>query len=154
MNLSKNDVRTLIDAGLRTDTHHMTVKSVTKKFLGFTPKKADIAEIREAIEGYGSDAVDPETFDLKAWKKQGDGRNNVVSVTEWGSTGPSRVIIECQDPQVTSDGESVCEGTREIATQDVFQVYRCAGCQRRSNQLARNAMARRRRARRKEAAGE
>jgi hypothetical protein len=36
---------------------------------------------------------------------------------------------------------SVCQGTREIAVQDLFQVHRCAACQDRVVKLARRAKA-------------
>jgi hypothetical protein len=54
----------------------------------------------------------------------------VVSQTKDGR--PARVVITCSDPQTKqgTNGEqvSVCEGEREIATQDLFQVRCCAAC--------------------------
>lgn len=58
---------------------------------------------------------------------------------------PYRVVIECQDPQDVDTDDDICEGEREIAVQDLFQVYRCEPCQKR-------AVNRRRRERRKEKA--
>lgn len=53
----------------------------------------------------------------------------VEAVTEQTPKGePKRVRIRCSDPQ-TRQGESVCRGHREIATQDLFQVRRCEACQ-------------------------
>lgn len=57
----------------------------------------------------------------------------VVRVTELTKDGsPKRVVIECADPQTKQAApgvdESVCEGTREIAVQDLFQVECCAAC--------------------------
>jgi hypothetical protein len=54
----------------------------------------------------------------------------VASLTKDGK--PARVVILCADPQTKqgADGKaiSVCEGTREIAVQDLFQVRCCAAC--------------------------
>lgn len=148
--LSKSNVRTLIDAGLRSDSHHMTIKKVTQQFLGFTPKGPQVQEIRDAITAYQEAKAETPRPSLKQVKQErGREWDRVVQISEYGSTGPARVIIECQDPQTKSDGTEICEGRREIATQDLFQVYRCASCQKRSVQIARNAMARRRRAARK-----
>ncbi len=47
---------------------------------------------------------------------------HVRSVTATGKRGPTRIEIGCVE-----DG---CSETREIATQDAFQVQRCAACQR------------------------
>lgn len=50
---------------------------------------------------------------------------HVVAVTETNDVGrPLRVEVSC-----TFAGEE-CEGNRECATQDVFQVKRCRACQR------------------------
>lgn len=57
---------------------------------------------------------------------------HVKEIVARGPNGPTRVRIECTDPQTKQvDGKavSVCEGTREIAVQDLFQVTRCASCQ-------------------------
>lgn len=57
---------------------------------------------------------------------------HVVSIAARGPNGPTRVVIECTDPQTKQvDGKAVpvCEKTREIAVQDLFQVTRCAACQ-------------------------
>jgi hypothetical protein len=66
---------------------------------------------------------------------------HVVAVTELTKDGdPKRVIIECSDPQTKQVGGqdvSVCEKTREIAVQDLFQVYRCAACADRAVRKAR-----------------
>jgi hypothetical protein len=57
---------------------------------------------------------------------------HVERVTELTNDGsPKRVVIRCTDPQTKMEGGkevSVCEGTREIAIQDLFQVYRCTAC--------------------------
>lgn len=66
-----------------------------------------------------------------------DRYRHVTEVTELGSRGqPVRVRIRCEDPQ-TKLGESVCEGTRVIATQDLFQVRCCAACAERKTRIAR-----------------
>lgn len=63
---------------------------------------------------------------------------HLVSVAQRGPNGPTRVVIECDDPQ-TRLNVSVCEGSREIAVQDLFQVHRCAACQDRVVRKARRA---------------
>lgn len=76
----------------------------------------------------------------------------VEEILEVGKNGPTRVRIRCSDPQTKQEGTgedakqvSVCEGTREIAVQDLFQVRRCKACQdrvirknRRETQKAKN----------------
>ncbi len=59
---------------------------------------------------------------------------------------PARVVINCADPQVNGADESVCDGSREIAIQDLHQVRRCVPCQKRSVQIYRNRLAAKRRA--------
>lgn len=58
---------------------------------------------------------------------------NVLRVTEQTKDGaPKRVVVACTDKQFKQapDGTLVteCEGEREIATQDLFQVDSCAWC--------------------------
>ncbi len=54
---------------------------------------------------------------------------HIIGVTDTGVKGQAtRVKIKCTDPQQVQ-GVSVCEGTREIAIQDAFQVVRCRACQ-------------------------
>lgn len=53
---------------------------------------------------------------------------NIDEVVERGLTGPTRVVINCDDPQ-TKQGVVICTGLREIAVQDAFQVHRCLACQ-------------------------
>lgn len=58
---------------------------------------------------------------------------HVLRVTEQSKDGsPKRVVIACSDKQYKQapDGTLVsgCEGEREIATQDLFQVTSCAWC--------------------------
>lgn len=62
----------------------------------------------------------------------------LVSVVERGPSGPTRVTIECDDPQ-TRLGVPVCVKTRTIAVQDLFQVHRCEPCQDRVVRRARRA---------------
>jgi len=49
---------------------------------------------------------------------------SVVSMTKDGRRA-KRVIVRCTDKQP----EATCLKTREVATQDVFQVARCTACQ-------------------------
>jgi hypothetical protein len=70
---------------------------------------------------------------------------SILSFAAYGPGGPTRVEIACDDPQVRQ-GTPICEGTREIAVQDLFQVHRCEACQayvtrktRRAKQAARDA---------------
>jgi hypothetical protein len=73
----------------------------------------------------------------------------VLRVTEQTPKGaPKRVVIRCSDPQTKQDPDgvrrSVCEGEREIATQDLFQVRCCAPCADRLVRRARRDRAKRR----------
>jgi hypothetical protein len=61
--------------------------------------------------------------------QQPDRWAKVLRIVDASPTGkPYRVVIACQDVQ----DEEICEGEREIATQDLFQVDRCVPCQRRA----------------------
>jgi len=53
--------------------------------------------------------------------------SNVVKVVSMTTNGKraKRVIVKCVDRQA----EATCLKTREVATQDVFQVKRCTACQ-------------------------
>jgi hypothetical protein len=69
---------------------------------------------------------------------------HIDEVVERGPSGPTRVVVRCDDPQ-TRAGKVVCTGLREIAVQDLFQVHRCEACQtavvragRRARQAARD----------------
>lgn len=108
-------------------------------------KKAPAKKTAEKKEIPSAD--DPSVLkEAQEYSKSVDGAN-VVKVTEVsGSGSPARVVIECADPQVNGAGDSVCDGTREIAIQDLFQVKRCTTCQKRAVQLYRNRLARERRA--------
>lgn len=73
---------------------------------------------------------------------------NVIEVTELTKDGePKRVVIKCSDPQTKHDAGgqvvSVCETTREIAVQDLFQVQCCAACAERKVRIARRDRAKR-----------
>jgi hypothetical protein len=65
---------------------------------------------------------------------------HIVRVAARGESGPTRVVILCADPQ-SRQGVSVCEGEREIAVQDVFQVRRCAACAERAVRIGRREKA-------------
>lgn len=92
-----------------------------------TPTGADralahnAAEAQRAVERRAERAVEREA----ALKER---YSNILSVTAYGPNGPTRVEIACDDPQ-TRQGVAICEGTREIAVQDLFQVHRCEACQ-------------------------
>lgn len=73
---------------------------------------------------------------LKANKETKERWAPVVRIVEMGKSGPTRVVIQCTDPQ-TVKGENICAGEREIAVQDLFQVRRCAPCQKRVTRAAR-----------------
>lgn len=73
---------------------------------------------------------------LKSAKETKERWAPVVRITEMGKSGPIRVVIQCTDPQ-TVKGENICAGEREIAVQDLFQVRRCAPCQKRVTRSAR-----------------
>lgn len=65
--------------------------------------------------------------------------DHIVAVTQTGVKGQAtRVKIKCTDKQEVR-GVSICDGTREIAIQDAFQVKRCASCQARIERKKRQA---------------
>ncbi len=147
--------------GIKHDAHHGTIKAAYKKLTGAALDKDTLDLVRGELEDAKPKRAKAEKVALPAKEamakaqalvkeraKDADmpGWDNVTKVVEAGPDGkPVRVEIECQDPQETRDGESVCEGKREIAAQDVFQVSRCAACQKRVNVLARNEAAKARR---------
>lgn len=148
----------LAAAGINGDTHHATIKKEFKAITGAAPTKDEIEAIRALIDSIEQSAPVEMTPDeaMKAAKQEVKvraedpdmpGWENVVRVVEAGPSGlPVRVVIRCTDPQTKKDGTKVCVKEREIAAQDVFQVYRCEPCQARSTVLARNAKAKAKRA--------
>lgn len=141
--------------GIDSTTHHATVGKAYKALTGEKLDKDTLNAIRALIDEVEeaktltpeqrmerADAIVAERAqdaDMPGWA-------NVVQVVEAGETGnPVRVLIECADPQERK-GVSVCEGTREIAAQDVFQVTRCLPCQKRAFILKRGAKAKAKRA--------
>lgn len=95
------------------------------------------------------------TFDealAKAKQENPHRFKNVVRVVELTNDGePKRVVIQCSDPQFKTEGSgesakqvSVCAGEREIAIQDLFQVYRCQPCADRAVRIARRQAAKKR----------
>lgn len=151
-------VQELYDEGIRSDTHHMTLKSAFKEATGSekNPTKDQQEEIRTGLEildnAQAQEAVAAAEGDAEAYVKQQKKENpedwgKVREPREWNEKGvATRVLIECQNPQVNSKGDSICDETREIAVQDLFQVTRCVPCQNRYTQLYRNERARIRRA--------
>lgn len=165
---SKDILYKLIEQGIESDTHHATVKSTFKDVTGEKLGKDGYRDVKEALAALEEEIEAAEAPDPKALLKQAEkivreragdpdmeGWENVVEVTEVSPKGkPVRVIVECQDPLETRDGESVCVETREIQAQDVFQVRRCEPCQSRHLQLIRNRLARERRRRQKKEQGD
>ena len=99
-----------------------------------TPKaKAEPKPLPTLDEALVTAKADPKTSERFA---------HVLRVTEQTKDGrPARVVVPCRNPQTKQgpDGEriSVCEGEREIATQDLFQVVCCAACAERLVRIAR-----------------
>lgn len=62
---------------------------------------------------------------------------HILRVVERGERGPKRVVIVCTDPHPRAR----CDGEREIATQDLFQVRRCASCAEKAVRVARREKA-------------
>ena len=95
--------------------------------------KAEPKPIPTADEALATAKADPKTSERYA---------HVLRVTAQTKDGrPARVVVPCQKPQTKQgpNGErvSVCEGEREIATQDLFQVSCCAACAERLVRIAR-----------------
>lgn len=89
-----------------------TAKAPTKAAPKKTPAKKKAAPKKAPV------------FDLKAQAKTDPKWKRVISIAAASErTGrPTRVVIECQE-----NGPD-CEDTREIATQDLFQVTTCEAC--------------------------
>lgn len=163
---AKDILALLLLAGVSHDTHHATIRKQYKIATDSNDKLSsdELSAIREDLEAFAQEEEPEEEIDLEAAleaansekylkerRKEDSNWKKVLEVTEVTNRGnPSRVLIECQDPQVNSDGISVCQKTREIAVQDLFQVYRCESCQKRAVQIYRNRLARQRRARLRE----
>lgn len=159
-------IRKLQEQGLNSKSHHAQIKKAYKEITGDVLGKEDLDGVRAMLEEAAEKpkkekvalsqkaAMDRanEIVKERAGDEDFPGWDNVVKVAEAGPTGnPVRVVIECSDPQ-EQGGDSVCDGTREIAAQDVFQVRRCASCQKRANVIARNEAAKAKRAEAKKAA--
>lgn len=97
-----------------------------------TPK-AEAKPLPTPDEALATAKADPKTSERYAHVLR------VVAQTKDGR--PARVVVPCQNPQTKQgpNGErvSVCEGEREIATQDLFQVSCCAACAERLVRIAR-----------------
>lgn len=151
--------RFLNQNGIDSGAHHATIKKEFKAATGQALDKDTLASVREAMAGFeaaaelkAAGAVEPDPKFNPA-EVYGDTWNKVAEITEYGTSGrPTRVLINCQDPQVNGKGESVCEHTRYIAVQDLFQVNRCHACQKRAVAIYRNQLAKAKRAAAKKAA--
>jgi len=168
--ITKKVVRRLVANGINATTRIGTIrKTFASEFADSDSlTREEVAEIREALtpqvetpastgtpraQKEEAPARSPEELLSDAQKfvrarvrAVGSYWKNVKEIVETTSKGrPARVVVRCSDPQKVADGSSVCEKTREIAIQDLFQVVRCSACQRRSVQIYRNGLARRRR---------
>lgn len=162
MKITTDLIQTLAGKGIEPDTHHMTLKSAVREALDMDedPTKEEQDEIRGGLEALAQKASRQATLAaedaaheyVEEMKQTGPNYwNRVIEPTDWNEDGEAtRVLIKCTDPQVDGDGESVCTETREIAVQDLFQVYRCESCQDRAVQIYRNRRARERRRERRE----
>lgn len=100
-----------------------------------TPKEPKPAKEPKPVKTAEEALAEAKATDGAKWSK-------VVRVAEMGKSGPTRVVISCQSPQtkrVNGEDVSVCQGEREIAVQDLFQVTCCAGCQQRIVRKARRS---------------
>lgn len=159
MNITQKTLKKLAKAGITSTAKASQIKASLAEITDEEPSKQDIKDIREGLsvmeEMAGEqEEASPDELLAQAKKalkemKAGDERySNAVEVTEASPNGrPVRVTVKCQDPQVDSEGTSVCSKTREVAIQDVFQVKRCDSCQSRYTQIYRNKLARERRQR-------
>lgn len=152
MKLTTKVLATLVAAGIEPDTHHATIRKTCREQFDWSPDSDELQDLREALSEYEPEEQVSQEDLLDMAEVFGDAEyddwNKVIEVTEATEKGrPARVTIECQDPQVDGNGESVCVKTRNIAIQDLFQVERCESCQARTVQLYRNRLARERRAR-------
>lgn len=109
-----------------------------------TAPRYDLARVMAEAAERRAARAEQETADLLAQYP------HIVRVTATGGRGqPTRVEIRCLEP-MQRQGVSVCEGTREIATQDLFQVRQCRACRARADRIAARAKAKARLARQRE----
>lgn len=127
------------------DAHQTQIRAAYRKVVGCEPREQGytVERIRERmLEAVAQDAIKPskaartvrvvEVADLPKvgkWAK-------VVAITKTGTKGqPTRVEIACALPG--------CSETREIATQDLFQVSHCCLAHKREHAKLEAAPARR-----------
>lgn len=122
-----------------TTTEPTTTEQDTPATEGGSPEEAPKLTEEQVRERCAAELAKAQAEHPERWAK-------VVSVVEVGSRyQPVRVVVRCAEPMHKQgpDGSpvSVCEGTREIATQDLFQVRQCAACAERKVRIARRAKA-------------
>ena len=167
MSVNTKAVKAMLAAGITASTHHAAIKAAYKAETGEKLGKAGYEAVKAALakpaKATKAEPVALSTDEAMKRAKQvvaerkaaGEtGWENVTRVIEAGADGkPVRVEIKCADPQKDRDGKSVCSKTREIASQDVFQVKRCSTCQDRAQQIYRNEVAKSKRAQARKATG-
>lgn len=154
MKINKKHINALASEGIDATTHHATIKKTFKSIFDVAIGKEEIEVIRNLMNGSMTSQEAPVERSQKELVKHAreymkdiaqDG-SRIIDVTEVTAKGnPARVIVKCADPQTNGAGDSVCDKTREVAIQDVFQVLRCVPCQKRTVQIYRNGLARARR---------
>ncbi len=119
----------LVANGIASTDHHAKVKKAIEEATDQKPSKEDYQRIKGLLEQVEQE---PKAEVVTLEERQAlepDKWGKVVRIVEASPEGkPYRVVIACQDVQ----DEEICEGEREIATQDLFQVERCVPCQRRA----------------------
>lgn len=132
-------IAALRDAGIKSDTHHATAKKAIEEIAGQKPDGTEWKRVRallEEAEQAENNGAAEQTLEERQ-QAEPDKWGRVVAIAEETNGKPTRVVIAC-----TEQGDE-CEGEREIATQDLFQVRNCPSCQK--------VAARRRRAERRKA---
>ncbi len=120
-----NTVTALVEEGITSSTHHATLRRLVRDRTGQELDRDGLAAFREALDqahAENAEADAPTPWTLEDYLAHRPQYTHVVEIAETSErTGkPTRVVIVCQN-----DG---CDGRRECATQDAFQVKKCWTC--------------------------
>lgn len=139
----------LVESGYEPNIHHATLRAAVRKHGGGEMNAQALRDLRKEMKRVSGVSIPDkeEEYLLRMLKEDPEKWEKVVSVERWTDDGSKALLvtIECEDPQEDRWGESVCERTRTVMVQELWQVYRCQRCQDRANQIYLNRRARERR---------
>ena len=110
--------------GAEADDHHATLKKLYKAETGEPLRKDALQDLRDAIQAAGGKPEKMVTpWGIDRYHEAHPDRDHVVKVLETSPRHgrPTQLLIAC-----TVEG---CDETREVFSQDAFQVKRCWGHQ-------------------------